>query len=70
VRLEIVISPKRASRDRATQRKEPSITSGDYRATIRSEKGGAMPSRTDVMVWGMVVVLMCMIAIDIVRTQV
>ena len=29
-----------------------------------------MTSRTDVMVWGMVVVLMCMIAIDIVRTQV
>ena len=29
-----------------------------------------MLSRTDVMVWGMVVVLMCMIAIDIVRTQV
>jgi hypothetical protein len=29
-----------------------------------------MTSRTDVMVWGMVVVLMCIIAIDIVRTQV
>jgi len=28
-----------------------------------------MPSKTDVMVWGMVMVLMCMIAIDIVRTQ-
>jgi len=38
--------------------------------TREREKGGAMPSRTDVMVWGMVVVLMCMIAIDIVRTQV
>jgi hypothetical protein len=34
------------------------------------EKGGAMTSRTDVMVWGMVVVLMCIVAIDIVRTQV
>ena len=34
-----------------------------------SDKGGAMPTRTDVMVWGMVVVVMCMIAIDIVRTQ-
>lgn len=31
--------------------------------------GGEMPSRTDVMVWGMVVVLMCMIAIDIVRVR-
>jgi len=29
-----------------------------------------MTSRTDVMVWGMVVVLMCIIAIDIVRMQV
>jgi len=29
-----------------------------------------MTSRTDVMVWGMVVVLICIIAIDIVRTQV
>ncbi len=28
-----------------------------------------MPSRTDVMVWGMVMVVMCMIAIDIVRAQ-
>lgn len=28
-----------------------------------------MPSRTDVMVWGMVVVVMCMIAIDIVRVR-
>jgi hypothetical protein len=38
--------------------------------TRESGKGGAMTSRTDVMVWGMVVVLMCIIAIDIVRTQV
>ena len=29
-----------------------------------------MTSRTDVMVWGMVVVQMCIIAIDIVRTEV
>lgn len=29
-----------------------------------------MPSRTDVMVWGMVMLLMCIIAIDIVRTQI
>ncbi len=28
-----------------------------------------MLSRTDVMVWGMVMVVMCMIAIEIVRTQ-
>ncbi len=28
-----------------------------------------MLSKTDVMVWGMVMVVMCMIAIDIVRTQ-
>lgn len=28
-----------------------------------------MPSRTDVMVWGMVMMLMCVIAIDIVRAQ-
>jgi hypothetical protein len=43
-----------------------------WMANIRAEgsdKGGAMPSRTDAMVWGMVVVVMCMIAIDIVRTQ-
>jgi len=38
--------------------------------TREREKGGAMTSRTDVMVWGMVVVLICIIAIDIVRTQV
>lgn len=43
---------------------------GSSWVAAESEKGGAMPSRTDVMVWGMVVVLMCMIAIDIVRTQV
>lgn len=29
-----------------------------------------MQSRTEVMVWGMVMVLICIIAIDIVRTQV
>lgn len=55
---------------RAAWSKEPPIPDGGYRPTKGSEKGGAMPSRTDVMVWGMVVVLMCMIAIDIVRTQV
>jgi hypothetical protein len=54
----------------ATWSKEPAVPGGNCRATTVSEKGGAMPSRTDVMVWGMVVVLMCMIAIDIVRTQV
>jgi hypothetical protein len=60
----------RATATRAAKKEYLPFSAAAVERPEGSNKGGAMQSRTEVMVWGMVMVLICIIAIDIVRTQV